>query len=103
MQSYSKSRQYKIKRKLFVFIVEMQRNLSKVTANRRQYKIKSETFCRLFSHKAYDFNFYNFPITQKDDKNINPAILILTQLSPFVKIELLLVVFLRRIFIIEVE
>ncbi len=42
-------------------------------------------------------------IPQKDSKNINPTILILTQLSPFVKIELLLVVFLRRIFIIEVE
>ena len=37
-------RQYKIKRKLFVFIVEMQRNLFKVTANRRQNKIKSELF-----------------------------------------------------------
>lgn len=39
----------------------------------------------------------------KDIKISEPAILILTQLSPFVKIELLLVVFLRRIFIIEVE
>ena len=37
-------RQYKIKSELFVFIVEMQRNLFKVTANRRQYKIKSELF-----------------------------------------------------------
>ena len=37
-------RQNKIKSELFVFIVEMQRNLFKVTANRRQNKIKRKLF-----------------------------------------------------------
>ena len=44
-------RQYKIKKEFFVFIVEMQRNLSKVTANRRQYKM----FRHLFLYNIFGY------------------------------------------------
>uniref|UniRef100_UPI0025CFBA2A hypothetical protein n=1 Tax=Prevotella sp. TaxID=59823 RepID=UPI0025CFBA2A len=44
-------RQYKIKKDFFVFIVEMQRNLSKVTANRRQYKM----FRHLFLYNIFGY------------------------------------------------
>ena len=49
-------RQYKIKKDFFVFIVEMQRNLFKVTANRRQYKIKKEFF--VFIVETFTIYFY---------------------------------------------